>query len=180
MVSPVTVRQWAQKGLLQASTTPGGHRRFLREDIDEFALGNGISIQPEDETLRILIVDDDEQICRQVKQAIEGINDKVELEVANSGFDAGRLVITFQPSIVLLDVIMPGLDGFTVCQQICRDPRTKHVRIIGMTDFDDNIFMKGILQAGAETCIKKPFKNQHLLTLLGLDSLAQAEQVLVD
>src|SRR5262249_61004818 len=66
MVNPVTVRQWAARGLLRSLTTPGGHRRFLLSDVEEFARSRGstpvarTSGRPD----RILIVDDDNQVAR--------------------------------------------------------------------------------------------------------------------
>ena len=59
MVSPVTVRQWAQKGLLAAQTTAGGHRRFAIETVAAFARERGIDLPGI--TARLLIVDDNRQ-----------------------------------------------------------------------------------------------------------------------
>src|SRR5690348_17738623 len=72
MVNPVTVRQWAARGLLRSMTTPGGHRRFLLSDVEEFARSRGSAPQahvagrPE----RVLIVDDDRQVSRMVGELI--------------------------------------------------------------------------------------------------------------
>ena len=71
MVSPITVRQWAQKGWLEAQTTPGGHRRFLHRHVELFARNRGLTLnQGGDDSTRILIVDDDEQISGFLVEAI--------------------------------------------------------------------------------------------------------------
>src|SRR6185312_12057904 len=66
MVNPVTVRQWAARGLLRSLTTPGGHRRFLLSDVEEFARSRGSASVPRGSGRpdRVLVVDDDPQICR--------------------------------------------------------------------------------------------------------------------
>src|SRR5437868_972690 len=63
MVNPVTVRQWAARGLLRSLTTPGGHRRFLLRDVEEFARSRGSTPAPRNSGRpeRVLIVDDDGQ-----------------------------------------------------------------------------------------------------------------------
>ena len=71
MVSPVTVRQWAQKGLLEARTTPGGHRRFSIDAIRQFAIREGMSSRLEGKAgLSILVVDDDDRIRNLLKDII--------------------------------------------------------------------------------------------------------------
>jgi len=169
MVSPVTVRQWAQKGGLHALTTPGGHRRFLRHDVERFARERGISLQPpEGDTLRILIVDDDRQLAGYLVELLASQSTAISTEVAHNGFDAGIRVQTFKPHILLLDLMMPGLDGFEVCQRMQQDPSTQAVRIIAMTGYHTPENVQRILAAGAEVCLAKPVPDGKLLEAIGL------------
>src|SRR3954466_15538906 len=91
MVNPVTVRQWAARGLLRSLTTPGGHRRFLLSDVEEFARSRGAtpvarhSGRPD----RVLIVDDDPSSSRFIQRLIEERDHHVETEIAHDGFEAG-------------------------------------------------------------------------------------------
>src|SRR5690348_3621717 len=73
MVNPVTVRQWAARGLLRSLTTPGGHRRFLLSDVEEFARSRGTAPVPRSSGKpdRVLIVDDDTQVGLYVAQIIK-------------------------------------------------------------------------------------------------------------
>ncbi len=64
------------------------------------------------------------------------------------------LINSFEPTIILLDLMMPAVDGFQVCKQIKQDPLLRHIRVI---------------DAGAETCLEKPIKIEKLLELLNLD-----------
>lgn len=176
MVSPATVRLWASKGELQSVATPGGHRRFMRHEIERFAREKNLTISlPVDNTLRILIVDDDVQVAKILVDFLSTVDAAVTTKVANDGYAAGKLVQIFKPHVVLLDLIMTGLNGFDVCAQIKNDPATKATRVITMTGFYDEVNIDRAVKAGAECCIQKPFDFEQLLTLLGLgDARRQA------
>lgn len=169
MVSPVTVRQWASKGELPALTTPGGHRRFVRQDIEDFARQRGLALFPAArEEMRILIVDDDQQFSGYLKELLGMSAQAVSIELANDGFEAGQKVEIFQPNIVLLDLMMPGLNGYETCHKIKADPRTKTIRIIAMTGYPTDENIQHIMDEGAEVCLAKPLETDKLFKLLGL------------
>lgn len=169
MVAPVTVRLWAQKGLLNAYTTPGGHRRFLRADLEAFRAARA-GVEPEaavtDAAVRILVVDDDEPLARYLVALLEGPG--VQVEVAHDGFAAGSKIHQFQPQAVLLDLRMPGVDGFEVCSLIKNDPATRSIRIVAMTGYHDPDIEARIVAAGAECCLRKPLDTERLHVALGL------------
>src|SRR2546421_11505174 len=77
MVNPVTVRQWAARGLLRSLTTPGGHRRFLMSDVEEFARSRGATPGGSGGPSRVLIVDDDPQVARFIVGIIQMRNPQV-------------------------------------------------------------------------------------------------------
>lgn len=167
MVSPVTVRGWAQKGLLQAEVTPGGHRRFRRDEVERFARqwNPGGNKGP----LRVLIVDDDRAVVGFLKELLEGEDDAhVLVESAHDGFEAGRKIHTFLPDVVLLDLMMPGIKGTDVCRQIKQLPGHADVRVIAMTGYLSPQSEAELLAAGAECCLAKPLDTPRLLSLLGL------------
>ena len=169
MVSPITVRAWAQKGLLPSETTPGGHRRFLRESVEQFAKQSKTAPQQND--VRILIVDDDEQVAGFLIEWLTGLDEPFMVSSAVDGFEAGRKVHGFEPDIILLDLMMPELDGFAVCRQIKTDPDTNDIRVIAMTGHPTPENERRILEAGAEICIAKPLDTKFLLGLLKADLL---------
>ena len=168
MVSPVTVRQWAQKGGLKAVTTAGGHRRFLFEDVAAFAKARGMQIIPPG-PMRILVVDDNRSFAGYLVDLLATLNIPLDVDIAHDGFDAGRKIQLFAPELVLLDLKMPGLDGFAVCQQIKEDATTQHIRVIAMTGYFTPENNAKIRQAGAETCLAKPFDKKALFQAIGLD-----------
>lgn len=167
MVSPVTVRGWAQKGLLQAEVTPGGHRRFRYDEVERFArqwnpAGNK-------GPLRVLIVDDDKAVVGFLRELLEGEEHQTIVETAFDGFDAGRLLHTFSPDIVLLDLMMPGIKGTEVCRQIKQIPGQANVRVIAMSGYLSPENEAQLLAAGAECCLSKPIDTTRLLKLMGLE-----------
>jgi excisionase family DNA binding protein len=169
MVSPVTVRQWAQKGQLHALTTPGGHRRFTHQEVERFAREHGISLQRSaDGKLRILVVDDDEQFSGYLVELLTGLSDDVVVETARDGFDAGRKIETFRAHVVLLDLMMPGMNGYEVCRVLKTEPATRATRIIALTACPSPENVDLILAAGAEACLGKPLDTDALLTAIGI------------
>ena len=170
LVSPVTVRQWAQKGLLRAALTAGGHRRFLRQDLVSFAQERGLTLNwlVRGKT-RILIVDDDALLTPFLYEFLEGRPGIEAVDVAANGFEAGRKVHSFRPNLMLLDLMMPGMDGFTVCGNLKADPSTRNIRVLAMTGYPSAENIDLILRAGAEVCLEKPVDTDRLLDLLRLE-----------
>jgi excisionase family DNA binding protein len=170
MVNPVTVRQWAARGLLRSLTTPGGHRRFLLSDVEEFARSRGAtpasrsSGRPD----RVLIVDDDPQLGRFIADLVRARDAHVETEIAIDGFEAGSKVESFRPHVLLLDLTMPGVDGYEVCRRLRARPTLNHIRIVAVTGMGGSDNAQGILAAGANACLTKPLNEEQLLVELGL------------
>ena len=172
LVSPVTVRQWAQKGWLKAELTGGGHRRFLRYEVERFAFERGLTLhaQSSDE-LRVLIVDDDRQFSNYLLELLSIENGVKAVEVAHDGFEAGLKVPNFNPNIILLDLMMPGMDGFTVCRHLKEQPATRAIRILAMSGYLTDENRQRILDAGAESCMAKPFEHAELFNKLGISKI---------
>ena len=167
-VSPITVSKWARKGLLQAHVTLGGHRRFTYSEISRFASEQGMTLfMPTDAPQRVLVVEDDQQFAGFLREALMIPDSEIEVLIAEDGFEAGRMVQKFHPHIVLLDIMLPGIDGFSVCRQLRADPELKQVRVIAMTGYFSRENVERILAAGAEVCLEKPFTRAQLLEALG-------------
>lgn len=168
MVSPITVRQWAAKGLLKAELTLGGHRRFMWHEIERFARDNGLSLQRSDtdQISRLLVVDDDPQVARLLAETLDE-HAGLTIETALDGFEAGIKVQQFNPELVLIDLMMPGLDGFEICRRLKADPVTRGIRLIAMTGLPSPENTQRALAAGAERCFAKPFDTAELFEIFG-------------
>jgi excisionase family DNA binding protein len=170
MVSTATVRLWAEKGYLKARVTAGGHRRFKLDDIKEFAFKKNISLNTSvSENPKILIVDDDLYFAEFLKTLLEVEIENVEVEISLNGFDAANKLHDFIPSILLLDLKMPGLDGFQVCQRVKDNPLQHHIRVIAISGYVTQNDIEKLKHIGAETCLEKPINIPILLKKLGLN-----------
>jgi excisionase family DNA binding protein len=167
LVAPVTVRLWANKGLLPSVTTLGGHRRFRAEDVDAFAARHQAITMPR-RAMRVLIIDDDRDFSRFLAGAIMAEEREVLADVANDGFSAGVKCQASRPDVVLLDLQMPDMDGFEVCAMLRTMFGRKVPRIIALTAFATKANARRILAAGADACLPKGASIDVLLQAMGL------------
>ena len=178
-VTPATLRGWTNRGLLRAETTDGGHRRYPVSEVLRLAKKKGIELElPDDLSLRVLIVDDDDQFSQFIKEYLQEIPEVSAIAIANSGYLAGSLIPRFKPDVVLLDLKMPGLDGFEVCRLIKADVQTRFIRVIAMSGYCTNENRREIIEAGAEDCLSKPFPAVMLKQVLGLSTPVPAVEEL--
>ncbi len=173
-VTPDTVRKWAEAGRIPVFKTPGGHRRIRRDDLVQFLRENGIPLGDDlrSDGTRVLVVDDEEGIVLLIQRYLENFAPQFEVSVATDGFDAGHQVGMFQPSVVFLDLKLPGIDGFEVCRRIKASPATASTKIIAITGLPEPDVTERILGLGASTCLRKPFTSDDLrkaLSLVGVD-----------
>jgi two-component system, cell cycle response regulator len=115
---------------------------------------------------KILIVDDTPHNIDVLSATLDG--EHCELMAATSGARALELAGRSRPELVLLDVMMPGMDGFEVCRRLRARPTLNHVRIIAMTGFPSTENVERIMSAGADACLPKPLDPERLLAALGL------------
>ena len=164
-VYPTTVIKWIEENILPAFTTPGGHRRIKRSDLVKLMQKNNMPVPEEllkaDKT-RILVIDDDLKIIRMIKTILEAENN-LEVATAKDGFAAGVLVAEWSPDIILLDILMPKIDGFEVCRRIRQNKRTKDIPIIAVTVLRNEQEIKKMQTTGFTDYLAKPFKSQALI-----------------
>ena len=110
---------------------------------------------------KILIVDDDFQIQKLLTKVLSA--QKYETAVASDGFEAGVKVTEFKPGLIILDLFMPGMDGFEVCKRIKENPLSSQIKILAITGYDTEENKDRILEAGADGYAVKPFVNDELI-----------------
>ncbi|MEI7837644.1 MAG: response regulator [Planctomycetota bacterium] len=160
-----SIANWIDQGLLRAHRTPGGHRRVAADDLVVFLLEQKMPIPPEVQAtpVRILIVDDEPGITKLVAKALAEAHPEYEVLEAHDGFRAGTIVATQKPDVVILDLRMPGMDGFEVCSLIKSQDATRHVEVLAMTAHPSPENEKKILDCGARICLAKPLDMGKLL-----------------
>jgi DNA-binding response OmpR family regulator len=108
----------------------------------------------------VLVVDDDDMIRRLVRAVLEA--DEFEVAEARDGESALQLVSDTEPAVVVLDIMMPGLDGVEVCKRLNHDK----VKVIILTARDDARLEDECKAAGADAFLTKPFASVQLLDLV--------------
>ena len=160
-----TVLKWVASGKLKAYRTPGNHSRVEVKDFLDFLKQYNMPVPSELRSngvkKRILIVDDDKGMVHAIKRVLV-TGGKFEIETAYDGFDAGRKFSEFKPDLVLLDIKMPGLDGYEVCSLIRKDIANKDVKILIMSGIMDEEGAKRVMKLGANDYLAKPFDNKEL------------------
>jgi putative two-component system response regulator len=109
---------------------------------------------------KILVVDDDPLILDVLVRFLQ--REGFEPTTAGNGMEALRLVADMQPDLILLDVMMPELDGFTVCKRLKDDERTALIPVTMLTGLDDREHRRRGMEAGADDFLTKPFEQSLL------------------
>jgi two-component system alkaline phosphatase synthesis response regulator PhoP len=114
---------------------------------------------------KILIADDEALIRLLIEQTLEDLEDQgVELLTAENGEKALQVARAEQPDLVILDVMMPILDGFAVCQAIKQDQQLSRIFVV-LTAKGQEVDQQLGLQAGADVYMTKPFDPDELFAL---------------
>lgn len=169
-VSPQTIVNWIEAGRLEAYRTPGGHRRIKKSDLEEFVKKHhmpvfGLSSDLDEKgskRKKILVVDDDEVIVQTITAGLEEDPHEYEVISAADGFEAGLQVSHFRPDMMILDIMMPNIDGYEVCRKLKSSAETKHVKIIVLSAYLDEDNYKKMREYGADLCFSKPLPLARL------------------
>lgn len=161
-VNPRSVINWIEQSLLPSYRTPGGHRRIRREDLLAFLRKHQI---PTPESLvegkfSVLIVDDEQEIVDIMKVFLQR-QGGYQIATASDGITALIEVGRAKPDLMILDIMIPGVDGIEVCRRIKADPNNKTVIIAvsGNSEHENRI-----LQSGADAFMSKPIDLEKLHT----------------
>lgn len=162
-ISRWTIRNFVKSGDLKASRTPGGHFRILKSDLESFIYEKGMYplVHNRSSSKKILIVDDDPLIQDLLTKMLSKGGYKTE--IAADGFDAGFKIKDFKPGLIILDLIMPGMDGFEVCTRVKENSETSHMKILAITGYDTKENRDRIMAAGADDYLAKPLAMDTLL-----------------
>ena len=112
-------------------------------------------------TNKVLIVDDEANIVISMEFLIKQAG--YTLEIARDGVEALEKVVSFQPDLILLDVMMPKINGFEVCRRVRANPDWQHIKIIMLTAKGRDVEVTKGLALGADAYIIKPFSTKELM-----------------
>jgi excisionase family DNA binding protein len=168
LVAPVTVRLWATRGLLPSETTPGGHRRFRTQDVEEFIARRRQLQEPRTAPSRILLIDDDERYTQALSTVLTARVPGLFVDTAADGFTAGIKCESMRPDVVTLDLNMPGMDGIEVCRLLRSMFGNDRPRIVMLSGALTQNNIRRAQEAGANGCVEKTAKTEVLLRELGI------------
>ena len=115
---------------------------------------------------RILVLDDDPSFSLYLKELLEGCYAHPTVEMVNDGLEGLNRIKSFAPDILLLDLMVPGIDGFELCRQLMLDPLTRQIRVIVISGYLNRLNIQLALEAGVERCMDKPLNVDQLIAAL--------------
>lgn len=163
-VSQQTIIRCFDSGRLNGFRVPGSRfRRIPRLELIAFMNENEIPVDAlVDFKHRILVVDDDESVLQLVTEIL-AVDDRIEVTTASNGYDAGILTERIRPDLLLLDYMLPDINGNVVCRRLKENPETSDIQIVIVSGAVDRMEIDSLLAEGAAAFIQKPFDPADLL-----------------
>ena len=163
-VSQQTIIRCFDNGQLKGFRVPGSKfRRIPREQLSKFMRDNNIPTDAlESGKRKVLLVDDDPELVDMMSKALHE-DGRFDVRVASNGFDAGMMVKEYRPDLLILDVMLPDINGKEVCHRVRADPSMEDVRIICISGLIEEDKVQELKLAGADDFLAKPFDVDHLI-----------------
>ena len=163
-VSQQTIIRCFDNGQLKGFRVPGSRfRRIPREALYKFMKDNGIPTDAlESGKRKVLLVDDDADLLKLMTDVLEE-DGRFEVRVASNGFDAGMMVKEYRPDIIVLDVMLPDINGREVCHRVRADTTLEDVRILCISGMIEEDKIQELRLSGADDFLHKPFEIEQLI-----------------
>jgi excisionase family DNA binding protein len=163
-VSQQTIIRCFDSGQLKGFRVPGSRfRRIPRDVLYKFMKDNGIPTDAlESGKRKALIVDDDLDLVDLITDGMKA-DGRFDVRTANNGFDAGMLVREYRPDVIVLDVMLPDINGKEVCQRVRGDGTLDAVKIICISGMVEADKIEELYAAGADDFVQKPFEIEALI-----------------
>ena len=163
-VSQQTIIRCFDSGRLEGFRVPGSKfRRIPRESLMKFMKGNAIPLDGlETGKKKVLVVDDDAEIVDLLVEVLSR-DGRFDVKTATSGYEAGIQTQRFRPDCILLDYMLPDVNGNVVCHTIRKNPEFENIRIIIVSGVIKQDEIDQLLKSGAQDFVKKPFDINDLI-----------------
>ncbi|KPK44880.1 MAG: regulator [Phycisphaerae bacterium SG8_4] len=162
-VSQQTIIRCFDAGRLEGFRVPGSRfRRIPRQSLVKFMKDNKIPLDTiESGKRKVLVVDDDAEIVELIVDVLDR-DGRFDVETASSGYEAGIATERFRPELILLDYMLPDVNGNIVCQAIRGNPEFENIKIIVVSGVVKRDEIAQLIKSGAEDFIRKPFDVTEL------------------
>jgi len=163
-VSQQTIIRCFDSGQLKGFRVPGSRfRRIPRDQLFAFMKNNGIPTDAlESGKRKVLVVDDDHDLVDLIVDVLER-DGRFETRSVNNGFDAGMMVKEYRPDLIILDVMLPDINGRDVCIRVRNDSSLDAVKIICVSGMVEEDRIAELKAAGADEFLAKPFEMEKLI-----------------
>jgi len=167
-----TAINWIKNNHLKAFTTPGGQYRIYAEDLLDFLNSRGMRVPDElleitgQKEKKVLIIDDDSELNDMLRNILSKKFEGYEIFQAFDGFEAGRLIAEIKPSVILLDIDLPGINGHDLCRKIKMDAQLVSPVIVAISGLDEESEGEKIISEGADAFFPKPIDFEKLSNTL--------------
>jgi excisionase family DNA binding protein len=164
-VSQQTIIRCFDSGRLEGFRVPGSKfRRIPRESLVKFMKNNAIPLDGmETGKKKVLVVDDDAEIVDLLVEVLTR-DGRFDVKTATSGYEAGIQTQRFRPDCILLDYMLPDVNGNVVCHTIRKNPEFENIRIIIVSGVIKQEEIDQLLKSGAQDFVKKPFDINDLIS----------------
>jgi excisionase family DNA binding protein len=168
-VSQQTIIRCFDAGRLEGFRVPGSRfRRIPRQSLVKFMKDNSIPLDSlESGKRKVLVVDDDAEIVELIVDVLSR-DGRFEVKTASSGYEAGIATEQFRPELILLDYMLPDVNGNVVCQTIRKNPEFSNIKIFIVSGVVKQDEIEQLLKSGAEGFIKKPFNLTELVDKIAI------------
>jgi len=163
-VSQQTIIRCFDSGQLRGFRVPGSRfRRIPREALYRFMKENSIPTDAlESGRRRILVVDDDQAVVDLITEVL-GADTRFEVKSVNNGFGAGMLAKEYHPDLIVLDVMLPDINGQAVCELIRQDPTMADIKIVCISGMIEEDKIDELRRSGADDFLQKPLDIDELI-----------------
>lgn len=164
-LSQQTIIRNFDSGRLKGFRVPGSRfRRIPRDSLIQFMKEHNIPLDRlETGKTRVLVVDDDPAIVEMLVELLER-DGRFEVQTAATGFDAGLKTREFRPDVIVLDYMLPDINGNAVCRSIRAEKSLQDVKIIIVSGVVDPQDVQKLKDDGADDFIQKPFSIELLVS----------------
>lgn len=167
-----TAINWINAGHLKAYTTPGGQFRVTPEDLAQFLKERGSEIpsvlqevldeNKVNDSKTLLIVDDDKVLNSLIQKYLEKNYPELKIIQAFDGFEAGALMANEKPGFVILDLDLPGVDGFSLCKKIKSEAMFNNPYVVVVTALKDAGLSERVTELGSNYFLTKPLSMDKI------------------
>lgn len=172
-----TAINWIRNGHLKAFSTPGGQYRVYPDDLAAFMSSRNMKIPPsllevcttkDSYTLNtLLIIDDDKTLNNVITAYMEKTYPEINVIQAFDGFEAGLQLSKKNPQCLILDLDLPGVDGFQICKRIFEDKDFGNPRVIVITALEEEGLEERLEKLGVDSFFRKPLTLDKLSEIVG-------------